>query len=51
MRVSPSECTEQLNKGEQRVREELEKAFPKSSYIALPYRPSKAKKPMVRQIS
>ena len=35
MRVSPSECTEQLNNGEQRVREELEKAFPKSSYIAL----------------
>lgn len=35
MRVSPSNYTEPLNKGEERVRSELEKSFPKSSYIAL----------------
>ena len=35
MRVSPAEYVEKLNSGEERVRNELEKAFAKSSYIAL----------------
>ena len=35
MRVSPAEYIEKINRGEERVRQELEKAFPKSSYVAL----------------
>ena len=35
MRVSPAEYVEAINRGEERVRRELEKVFPKSSYVAL----------------
>lgn len=35
MRVSPAEYIEKLNRGEERVRQELERVFSKSSYVAL----------------